>query len=359
MLCTRNLGQLRPTRRLDQRTRLARRVVEFIEPGIGVRLQDARIQGKVAARMRAAAITRIMEHGGRCGGTAERAVVAHVGPEAPGDGFRARQHRHRGVVAVDALGREHMRTDQHHKRHQRRRAGADPVGQGRDTQVDALAGKSLALPIEWLMLAELRINDARQQVRAGPAPGDRVKRRRRLRDRVAGSAGEFLPHRLDHLVGPRDRFQRLGDALAQLAELAAAARAAGRRWHHHPLARQMRRQRPTHRLGTRERAHGGRARSRLRRGGLIFCGGGLHLLELHLELVEEFAAALGRGVEPVALEFGDEQLQVRTIASAPAIRASRSRRVARSVSSAAFSASTSSGSRSDASLTSESDHMRP
>jgi hypothetical protein len=99
--------------------------------------------------------------------------------------------------------------------------------------------------------------------------------------------------------------------LAQLAELAAAARAAGRRWRHHPLTRQMRRQRPTHRLGARERAHGGRAGSRLRRGGLILCGGGLHLLELHLELVQEFAAALGRGVEPVALEFGNEQLQVR------------------------------------------------
>ena len=138
----------------------------------------------------------------------------------------------------------------------------------------------------------------------------RVKRRRRLRDRLAGSAGEFLPHRLDHLVRPRDRFQRLGDALAQLAELAAAARAVGRRWRHHPLTRQMRRQRPTHRLGTRERAHRGRACCRLR-GGLILCGGGLHLLKLHLELVEEFAAALGRGVEPVALEFGDEQLQVR------------------------------------------------
>ena len=110
-------------------------------------------------------------------------------------------HRYRGVIAVNALGGQHMRADQRHQRRQRRRAGADPVGQRRDAEIDALAGKALALAVERLMLAELAIDDRRQQVGSGAAARDRVERRGWLRDRLAGAAGELLPHRLDHLVG--------------------------------------------------------------------------------------------------------------------------------------------------------------
>jgi hypothetical protein len=45
---------------------------------------------------------------------------------------------------------------------------------------------------------------------------------------------------LDHLPPPRDRFQRLGDVLAQFAQpRAAAAQASGRARLDHPLPRQM------------------------------------------------------------------------------------------------------------------------
>lgn len=45
----------------------------------------------------------------------------------------------------------------------------------------------------------------------------------RLRDRLAGSAAELLPHVLGHEPLPRDDIERLGDVLADLAEFAAAA----------------------------------------------------------------------------------------------------------------------------------------
>ena len=69
-------------------------------------------------------------------------------------------------------------------------------------------------------------------------------------------------------------------------------------------------QRRTHRLGPRERAH--RRRLRLgRSGGLVLGDGGLELLELHLHLVEQLAAAFGGGAEAIAVEPGDHQLQMR------------------------------------------------
>ena len=105
------------------------------------------------------------------------------------------------------------------------RAGADPVGQGRDVEVDAFASVGFALPVERLMLAELGVKDHRQQARPGPAARDGMERRRRLGDLLARPAGELLPHRLDHLPLARDDFQRLGDVLAELGQLAAAARA--------------------------------------------------------------------------------------------------------------------------------------
>ena len=78
---------------------------------------------------------------------------------------------------------------------------------------------------------------------AGSAPGDRMERRGRLRDRLAGTAGELLAHRLDHLPLPRSALQGLCHRLAQLGERSAAARAFGRAGDNDTLAWQMRRQR--------------------------------------------------------------------------------------------------------------------
>jgi hypothetical protein len=95
------------------------------------------------------------------------------------------QHRHGRVVAVQAFAGEHVLSDQFNERRQARRAGADPVRQGRQVELDALARIGLALPVERLVLAKLGVKDHRQQTGAGTRPGDDMERRRRLRDLLA------------------------------------------------------------------------------------------------------------------------------------------------------------------------------
>src|SRR5437763_5874814 len=94
------------------------------------------------------------------------------------------------------------------------------------------------------MLPKLLEQDHREQARTSPAPGDHMERRRSLADLLAVPASELLADMLDNLPLARDRFQRLGDGLAQLAQPpAAAAKASGRSRHDHPLAWQVRRER--------------------------------------------------------------------------------------------------------------------
>src|SRR6266851_794578 len=91
------------------------------------------------------------------------------------------------------------------------------------------------------MLPELLEHDHRETTGTRPASGDHMERRRRLANLLAVPAGELLAHMLDHLPLARDRFQRLGGGLAQLAQPpATAAKASDRSRHDHPLARQMR-----------------------------------------------------------------------------------------------------------------------
>ena len=136
---------------------------------------------------------------------AKRPVVADIGPDVPLDRLALGQDRHGGVVAVQPLGGQHVALDQRMKRLQRRRAGADLVGQRRQAQVDALPPVAFALPVQRLMLAELLEQDHRQQVGAGKAARRHMERRRRLGDRLAFPARELLAHRLDHLPLARDR----------------------------------------------------------------------------------------------------------------------------------------------------------
>ena len=191
-----------------------------------------------------------VERGGR-GAAAEGAVVADVDPEPAGVGLALRQHRHRGVVAVQPLGGEHVRGDPVVQRRERGGAGADLVGERREAEIDAFAGIALGLAVQRLVLAELLEEDRRQQVRPGPAARRRMERRRRLADPLAVPAGELLAHGLDHLPAARDHLERLGDVLAELDDPPrAAGLAAGRRRHDHALARQVRREGLAHRAPT-------------------------------------------------------------------------------------------------------------
>src|SRR5665213_1359711 len=89
--------------------------------------------------------------------------------------------------------------------------------------------------------------DVGQQVGAGPAAGNRMRRRGRLRDRLAGPARVLLPHMLDHLPLARHQLQHLGHVFAQLVQRPATTRAGLRHGIDDPLARQVLGQRPARR----------------------------------------------------------------------------------------------------------------
>ena len=185
-----------------------------------------------------------------------------------------------------------------------------PVGQGRDVDLDALGGHGPALPGERQMHGELVADDHRQQARPGAPARDRVVRRRRLGDGLAGPAAELLPHRLHHLPLLGHHLQRLRDVFPQLDQIAATTAGAGLgRGQHDPLARQVGRQRRPLGLAAGEGAHRGiavvgfaRARVLGRR-----C---LQLLQLQFQLIQQLVAPFRGLAVPLSTQLRDQQLQM-------------------------------------------------
>ena len=261
-------------------------------------------------RVIAGAVPRIAEQRRRRIRAAERRVVAHIDPGSARVGLALGQNRHRRVVAVQALRRQHMVRDQIVQRPERHRAGPDLVGQRRQAEIDAFAGVAVALAVQRLVLAVLLEHDRRQQVGARPAPGRCVERRRRLRYLLARPAGELLAHRLDHLPAARDNLQRLGHVLADLRQLLrTAARARCRRRNNHPLARQVRGKRLAARTAAGEPLHlRGVGRGTLGRQ-LVLRRARLELVELEFKLIQQALFALRALPVQLPPELLDRQLQ--------------------------------------------------
>src|SRR5205814_9468001 len=92
--------------------------------------------------------------------------------------------------------------------------------------LDPCAGIGLALTVQRLMQQELVDQHHRQQAWPGKTTRDRMRRRRRLGDRLAIPAGELLADVFDNLPAPRLAFQGFRDHLAELVQPLAAALAA-------------------------------------------------------------------------------------------------------------------------------------
>jgi hypothetical protein len=242
-------------------------------------------------------------------GAAKRPVVAHIGPQSPGARPPDIEHRHGGVVGMDTLGRKDVTADRLDQRHQGGRRCTDPVSQGRDVELDALAGIGRALTRERQVQAVLGKQHVRQQPRPRASARNRMRRRRWLGDLLAAPARVLLAHMLDHLPLARHQLQALGHVLAQLVQNPAAARAGRRNRIDHALARQVLGQRPPGRLAPLERLH----RHALRHGDLfrrlrldlIL----LELEQLQLELVQQ-GTPLRRLPEPIVLQLDDPVLEL-------------------------------------------------
>src|SRR5256885_8623309 len=146
----------------------------------------------------AVAIARVKERRRRRSRAGEGPIITHIDPYPAGDRLAFGQNRDRRVVAVKAFGAEDVPPDQLDERGKAGGAGADPIGQGRYVEIDALTGIAFALPVQRLVFAELGVKDHRQQARARAAAGNDVERRRRLGDPLAAATGETLPPRLDY-----------------------------------------------------------------------------------------------------------------------------------------------------------------
>src|SRR5208337_4976514 len=96
-----------------------------------------------------------------------------------------------------------------------------------------------ALPVERQVQAVLGEQHLCEQPWPGATARDRMRGRRRLRDALAGAAGELLAHVLDHFPLPRHELQHLGHVLADLVQKPAAAGAGCRGRINDALARQM------------------------------------------------------------------------------------------------------------------------
>jgi hypothetical protein len=166
---------------------------------------------------------RVVEQRRRRSLAVERSIVANVDPKPARARLDSGEHWHGRVVDVQALGGEHMLAKLGEDRIEGGDASADPIGHRRAVELDPFAGESGALPVQRQMVAELADQNHGEQARAGEAARDRMRRRRRLGDRLTVPASELLAHPLDDLPAPRLAFERLGHDFAELAQPRAAA----------------------------------------------------------------------------------------------------------------------------------------
>jgi hypothetical protein len=275
---------------------------------ISIGLQDGAPGGKMLPWMFARAVARLEEHRTWRRPATERAVVAHVGPTSPSDSLAPGQHRHGRVVAVQPLGRHHVRQQALMERQQDCAAGPDLIGQRRQAEWHPFAGVALGLAVERLMLAVLLEQDHRQQAGAGPTSGDHTEGRRLLADALAVAAREFS--RTIWITfhwggGMTSRVSVMSSPSFDRRVPPQQVQAVGR--HDDALARQMLGEWLARRALAGEGRDGRGPRHRLLGGQLILGRRGFEFLELQLELIEQSGAALGALAEALPVELLDPQ----------------------------------------------------
>ena len=221
------------------------RLVELLEAGIPIRLQDAFEADEMALRMLALAVGRVPVRGAGRAAAGPRPIVPDIGPDPAFPdaallaalALRRIEHPDRRIVAMQVVGVHDMAFDQSAQRPQRGDGLAAPVDQGRARNVGAVTGEDLALPVQRQMIIELRDQDMGKQVRPGHAAAGRTRRRGRLHDRLAAPARLLQARRLDQLELCCDKIEKRGDIFSEQAQRTSAGGAAFARVEHDPLAR--------------------------------------------------------------------------------------------------------------------------
>ena len=93
------------------------------------------------------------------------------------------------TIGEEGLAGQHMAPDGIGQGLQQRRRLADPAGQRRAVEFDALAGEDAGLTVERQVIAILRDQHMREKAGSGSAALDRSWRQRRLVELLAAAAG--------------------------------------------------------------------------------------------------------------------------------------------------------------------------
>ena len=109
-----------------------RDLVQRLEAGIAVGLQEAGERRHVRGRVLGATVWAVEISRGRRGFAAERPIVADIDPKPSGFGPPKSwfQHRNRGVVTMDLLGGKDVFADPRDHRIKQPGGLAHPIGQG-------------------------------------------------------------------------------------------------------------------------------------------------------------------------------------------------------------------------------------
>ncbi|MCP2223674.1 hypothetical protein M2226_009640 [Bradyrhizobium elkanii] len=151
------------------------RVEQRLEAVVAIGLQDTGEGGQMLLGMLASSVARGVIDRRRRRRPGKGPVIPHIGPDPPGRALTLRQDTDGGVVAMKAVGSEHMAFDQVEERHDGEGPVADLVGQRRQRQIDPLGLKARTLAVERDMHAELCVQ-RRLACSAGVSPaGEKVR----------------------------------------------------------------------------------------------------------------------------------------------------------------------------------------
>jgi hypothetical protein len=166
-----------------------------LEPGVTVDLNDSSEPRQMRGGTLGAAIGTVEIDGRRRIGSVPGPVIAGVDPEPAGLGAAAAriEHGDRRVVSEQRLRGEDVFGEPCMQRLQPPDGPANPIGECRPIQLNAVPRENLALPIKRQVIAILGDQDMGQKTGTGQAFGDRTLRSGSLMNGPAGPAAIARP----------------------------------------------------------------------------------------------------------------------------------------------------------------------